>query len=111
MNKKNNNVIDFSRGPGKKVAEPKPAESKPEQQVSESYVSLRQAPIIKWTMKIFGWFIKSEKQAYYFILGLVIISFIVTIFLIFGGEEKKSPEETFSPAAEAPAEEVIPPNF
>ncbi|MCX6761111.1 MAG: hypothetical protein NTZ84_03365 [Candidatus Nealsonbacteria bacterium] len=106
MNKKNNNVVDFSKDLEYEVIKPKS-----DQQSPKFYVSPESPQIIKWVIKCFGGIIKNEKQAYYFILGLVAITFIITIFLIFGGTERKSPEETFAPPADAPAEEVIPPSF
>jgi len=62
--------------------------------------------IIQWVIKYSGGLIKDEKQAQYVILGFVVLVIIISLFLIFGGGGK---QEIFTPEAEAPAEEVMPP--
>lgn len=66
--------------------------------------------IIQWVIKYSGGLIKNEKQVFYIFSGLVIIVFIVSLFLIFSGGNRKN-AETFAPPVEAPAREVIPPSF
>lgn len=102
----NNNVVDFSKDLEDGVIKPKS-----DQRSSGFHISPESPTIIKLLVKHFGGLIKNEKQAYYFLLGLVAITLIFIMILIFGGIERKSPEETFAPSAEAPAEEVIPPSF
>jgi len=62
--------------------------------------------IIRWVIKYSGGLVKDEKQASYVLIGLAVVAIIVSLFLIFGGGEK---QEIFTPEAEAPAEEVMPP--
>ena len=48
---------------------------------------------------------KDEKQANYVLLGFVILIVIISLFLVFRGEDEQN---TFTPSAEAPVTEVIP---
>jgi len=54
--------------------------------------------------------IKNENQAAYVLIGLIALAIIISLFLFFGGGGTKT-QKTFTPPAEAPAEEVIPPAF
>ncbi|TFG35938.1 MAG: hypothetical protein E4H47_00145 [Parcubacteria group bacterium] len=111
MDQEKNNEIDLSKKLSDSTAKFKSGQLPPNSYISNPYISPEAPKIIKWVMKYFGGLIKNEKQASYFILGFVVITFIITILLTFGESDRKSPEETFSPSAEAPAEEVIPPAF
>jgi hypothetical protein len=71
----------------------------------------RTPKIIQWVIKYSGGLIKNEKQAVYILLGFIVFVVIVSLFLIFGRGGKSEREETFTPPAEAPVEEVIPPAF
>jgi len=62
--------------------------------------------IIQWVIRYSGGLVKDEKQASYVLIGFVVVAVIVTLFLIFGGRGK---QKVFTPGAEAPAEQVIPP--
>ncbi len=50
--------------------------------------------------------IKTEKQARGALAVFVILSFIISLFLIFGGENQN--KQTYTPAADAPLEDLIP---
>lgn len=62
--------------------------------------------IIQWVIKYSGGLIKDEKQASYVLIGFVAVVIIIVLFLIFGGGNK---QKVFTPGAEAPAEQVVPP--
>jgi len=62
--------------------------------------------VIKWTIKYSGGIIKNEKQASYVILGFVVLAIIISLFLIFGRQNKSGNLENFTPAAEASPEEL-----
>ena len=68
-----------------------------------------QPKIIQWIIKYSGGLIKNPKQANYVLLGLIVLIVIISLFLIFGGGGRIEREEIFTPLAEAPVEEVIPP--
>lgn len=100
-NKQNDEVIDLSdfqsdssRGPNK----PQPS--------THSYSSST-PKITQWLIKCSGGYI-NEKQANYILIVFIIIAIITSLLLIFNSNEK---QETFTPDAEAPAEDVIPPEF
>jgi hypothetical protein len=63
--------------------------------------------MIQWVMKHSGGLVKDEKQANYVLLAFVVVTVIITLFLIFGGGAGN--QKLFTPGAEAPAEQVIPP--
>ena len=105
MNQKNNdNVIDLSKG----LSEPA-AKSPSGQWSSGTYVSPFAPKIIRWLIKYSGGLIKNEKQAAYVILGFIVFVVIISLFLIFGRGGESEREKTFTPPAEAPVEEVVPP--
>ncbi|MDP2676641.1 MAG: hypothetical protein Q8O83_03075 [bacterium] len=60
----------------------------------------------KSIINLSGGLIKNEKQAEYAMISLIIAGFIVVFFIFFGGRTK---QEFFTPAAEAPLEEVVAP--
>jgi len=62
--------------------------------------------IIQWVIKYSGGLVKDEKQANYVLFGFVAVAIIIFLFLLFGGEGK---QKIFTPGAEAPAEQIIPP--
>lgn len=53
--------------------------------------------LVQWIMKYSGGLIKNENQAAYVLIGFVAAAIIVSLFLLFGGGENKSPskEEIF----------------
>jgi len=53
--------------------------------------------------------IKNEKQAACVLFGFIIFVVIISLFLIFGRGGQSEREKSFTPPAEAPAEEVVPP--
>lgn len=97
MNQENNNGIDLSK---RLEGSTKPQSG---QRPSDPYVSPTAPKIIKWVIKYSGGLIKNEKQAYYVLLGFIILAVIISVFLIFGGGGVKT-QETFTP----PVEEYIP---
>jgi len=103
----NNNRIDLS----KRLSEPA-TKSQSGQWSSGPYVSPFAPKIIRWLIRYSGGLVKNEKQVLYVVLGFIVLAVIISLFLIFGREGGgKTPEETFAPPAEAPAEEVVPPSF
>jgi len=46
--------------------------------------------IIQWTIKYSGGLIKNEKQAQYVLLGFIAVIIIVSLFLVFSGEDKET---------------------
>ncbi len=50
--------------------------------------------------------IKTEKQATGVLIVFIILSFVISLFLIFGGENQN--KQTYTPAADAPIEDLIP---
>ena len=105
MDQENNkNGIDLS----KHLSEPA-TKSPSGQWSSGSYVSPTAPKIIRWVIKYTGGLIKNEKQAYYVLLGFIVFVVIISLFLIFGRGGQSEREKSFTPPAEAPAEEVIPP--
>ena len=66
--------------------------------------------VIQWVIKYSGGLVKDEKQASYVLIGFVAVAIVIVLFLIFGGGDVET-QKTFTPPAEAPAEEVIPPAF
>lgn len=73
------------------------------------YVSPTTPKIIRWLIKYSGGLIGNEKQAAYVILGFIVFVVIISLFLIFGRGGESEREKTFTPPAEAPVEEVVPP--
>ena len=103
MNQENNNnkVVDLSnfqsdsrRGPN----EPRPS--------TRLYPSST-PKIAKWLIKCSGGYV-NEKQANYILIAFIAIAIIISLILIFSSNEE---QETFTPNAEAPAEDIIPPEF
>ncbi|OGI87256.1 hypothetical protein A2995_01075 [Candidatus Nomurabacteria bacterium RIFCSPLOWO2_01_FULL_33_24] len=48
-----------------------------------------ESKMTQWVLKHFGGFIKNEKQANYFLIGLVVFCFLVAFFLSFGWFQQK----------------------
>ena len=61
--------------------------------------------MIQWVIEYSGGYVKDEKQANYVLIGFVILIVIISLFLVFRGENEQN---TFTPSAEAPVIEVIP---
>jgi hypothetical protein len=104
--KENNSEIDLSKSfdaSGRKFQE--------ETRSPQCFFRPGTPKIIQWVIKYSGGLIKNEKQAVYILLGFIVFVVIVSLFLIFGRGGKSEREETFTPPAEAPVEEVIPPAF
>jgi hypothetical protein len=81
MNQENNdNGIDFSKHLNESALK-----SKNEQQSSGSLVSPTAPKIIRWLIKYSGGLIKNERQASYVILGFIILTIVISIFLFSGG--------------------------
>lgn len=53
--------------------------------------------VITWMMKVGNGFIKTERQAAYFIFILVIIMLVVSTFLFFGGSRKQKTPKVMPP--------------
>ncbi|OGZ35500.1 MAG: hypothetical protein A3A94_02650 [Candidatus Portnoybacteria bacterium RIFCSPLOWO2_01_FULL_43_11] len=105
MNKENNNNgIDLSNY-FKNSAEKSPSG----QRSSGPYVSPFAPKIIQWLIKYSGGLIKNENQAAYVLSGFVVLTIIISLFLILGREGERKRGKSFTPPAEAPTEEVIPP--
>jgi len=105
MDQKNDeNGIDLS----KRLEESTP-KSPSRQWSSGPYVSPFAPKIIRWLIKYSGGLIKNEKQAACVLFGFIIFVVIISLFLIFGRGGQSEREKSFTPPAEAPAEEVIPP--
>jgi hypothetical protein len=64
--------------------------------------------LVQWVIKYSGGLVKDEKQAQYVVLGLIVLTIILSLFLLFGSGEK---QEIFTPTAEAPTKDVIPAEF
>ena len=105
MDQENNqNEIDLS----KRLSEPV-TKSQGGQWSSGPYVFPFAPKIIRWLIKYSGGLIKNEKQASYVLLGFIVFVVIISLFLIFGRGGQSEREKSFTPPAEAPAEEVVPP--
>jgi len=105
MNQENNkNGIDLS----KRISEPA-TKSQSGEWYSGPYVSPTAPKIIRWLIKYSGGLIRNEKQAAYVIFGFIVFVVIISLFLIFGRGGESEREKTFTPPAEAPVEEVVPP--
>ncbi len=50
--------------------------------------------------------IKNERQANYTLIGFVVLSFIISLFLIFSGENQN--KQTYTPAADALIKDLTP---
>jgi hypothetical protein len=100
--KENNNGIDLNKSFTNSEREFQEGKRSPE------YIFLPGTPkIIQWLIRYSGGLIKNKKQATYLLLGLVIFVIIISLFLIFGRQERKG---IFTPfPAEGPAEEIFPP--
>lgn len=60
-----------------------------------------QGKLVRLIMKVSGGAVKSERQAIYVLLGLVIVMFGVSFYLFFGGTVSKAPvSPSMPPAAE-----------
>jgi len=101
---KDKNGIDLSRS--LKESFPKFQDG---QWSSGPYISPTAPKIIRWLIKYSGGIIRNEKQASYVLLGFIVFVVIVSLFLIFGGGGQSEREKSFTPPAEAPVEEVVPP--
>lgn len=78
-----------------------------EQRYAPSFDSDSGTPkMIQWVIKYSGGLVKDEKQASHALIGFVTAAIIVALFLIFG---KHKAQEVFTPEAEAPPTEVVPP--
>ena len=105
MDQENNkNGIDLSKRLNESAVK-----SQSGQWSSGLYVSPTAPKIIRWIVKYSGGLIKNEKQAAYVILGFIVFVVIISLFLIFGRGGESEREKTFTPPAEAPVEEVVPP--
>ncbi|PIS17481.1 MAG: hypothetical protein COT59_00480 [Candidatus Nealsonbacteria bacterium CG09_land_8_20_14_0_10_42_14] len=58
------------------------------------YVSSTTPKIIRWLIKYSGGLIKNERQAFYVILGFIVLAIIVSIFLFSG---RGGEQEIFTP--------------
>ena len=107
QNNKDNKDIDLS-------GQFKDSDNVPESQNGEqqpAQIFLPGTPkIIQWVIKHSGGLIKDEKQASYVLIGFFVVAIIISLVLVFGGGDVET-QKTFTPPAEAPAEEVIPPAF
>jgi len=45
--------------------------------------------IVRWVIKYSGGIINDEKQANYFLIGFVVVAVIISLFLLFGGENNR----------------------
>ncbi|MBD3282462.1 MAG: hypothetical protein GF387_02530 [Candidatus Portnoybacteria bacterium] len=97
---KNQNKIDLDQSLNNSGPE-----SENTQKSSNAYISPTAPSIVRFLIKYSGGLIKSEKQATYIILILIIISVLISILLIFKGTNQNA-EEVFAPPAEAPIEDL-----
>jgi len=102
--KENNSKIDLSKSfdEGGKF--------QGEKQSHEYFFRPRTPKIIQRMIKYSGGLIKNENQAACVLIGFAVLAIIISLFLFFGRGGIKT-QKTFTPPAEAPAEEVIPPAF
>jgi len=61
--------------------------------------------IIQWVIKYSGGLIKDERQANYVLIGFVVVMIIISLVLVFSGNEK---QEIFTPEAEASIKKIMP---
>lgn len=81
--KENNSEIDLSKSfgdSGRKFQE--------EDQSPQYFFRPGTPKIIRWLIKYSGGLIKNENQAAYVLIGFVAVVIIITLVLIFGGENK-----------------------
>jgi hypothetical protein len=97
MDQKNDeNGIDLSKRPNESTAK-----SQSGQWSSGPYVSPTAPKIIRWLIKYSGGLIKNEKQAFYVILGFIVLAIIIS-FLLFSGGGGEQEIFTPPPATEGP---------
>ncbi len=63
--------------------------------------------IVQWVVEYSRGFIKDENQASYVLIGCVVVMFLISLYLIMGVNDT---QEIFTPGAEAPVDQVIPPS-
>lgn len=81
MSQENNkNGIDLS-----KHLDHSTEKSQTGQRFPGSHVSPTAPKITQWLIKYSGGLIKNEKQAFYVILGFIVLTMIISFYLIFGG--------------------------
>lgn len=104
MDKENNNDIDLSKSFGSSSNKPQGGTSS-----SPQYFRPGSPKIVQLIMRYSGGLVKNERQAFYVVLGFIIIAFIISIILIFSRERGGSEStEIFTPPANAPLEELVP---
>jgi len=103
--KENNSEIDLSKSFGDSGVKFQ------KETRSSKYVFYPGTPkIIQWLIKYSGGLIKNENLAACVLIGLLALAMIISLILFFGRGGVKT-QKTFTPPAEAPIEEVIPPAF
>ncbi|MCH8050186.1 hypothetical protein IIB51_02170 [Patescibacteria group bacterium] len=103
QNNKGNQEVDLDStpedyGPGVRFEE--------EWQSPVQTLSPETPKMIQWVIEYSGGYVKDENHANYVLIGFVILIVIISLFLVFRGENEQN---TFIPSAEAPVTEVIPP--
>ncbi|MCH7529872.1 hypothetical protein IIB50_02020 [Patescibacteria group bacterium] len=77
-----------------------------ELQQSAQYSYSNTPRAVQWVIRYSGGYIKDEKQANYVLIGFVVAAVIISLFLVFGDGNEQN---TFTPSADAPPAEVVPP--